>query len=266
MSIATNDHVAPQVDSAASKPQRDAKGRFVRNNDGGPGNPFGRRVAELRKVLLRSATEENVERLANMLMEKAFAGDLAAAKLLLLYWIGKPKEVAEPDRQDVEEWELARQSVVRSDVAEETFGSMPITIGLAAMPGLNQVRELEAADMIRHPEKYAVDDDELTAEELAEEAEMLREMRAAREAEETGRPADLATEPATTGRATSARVAGDSRSSEPQANEAVVVASPAGAAAGACVGSPSPIGGAGRGARCQAPAANSPGGAAKRAG
>src|SRR6185369_16610533 len=30
-----------------------------------------------------SATEENVERLANMIMEKAFAGDMAAAKMLL---------------------------------------------------------------------------------------------------------------------------------------------------------------------------------------
>ena len=52
--------------------------------------------ADLREVLLRSATDENVDRLANTVLEKAFAGDMAAARMLLLYWIGKPKEVAEP--------------------------------------------------------------------------------------------------------------------------------------------------------------------------
>ena len=96
MSTATTDR--PEK-SADPKPQRDAKGRFARGNSGGPGNPFGRRLADLRECLLSSAAEENVERLANMLMEKAFAGDLAATKLLLLYWIGKPKEVAEAKPQ-----------------------------------------------------------------------------------------------------------------------------------------------------------------------
>src|SRR3954465_6069035 len=106
MSTATTDR--PEQ-AATPNPYRDAKGRFSRGNKGGPGNPFGRRLAQLREFLLRSATEQNVERLANMLMERAFAGDMAATKLLLLYWIGKPKEVVEPDRVDVEEWELATQ-------------------------------------------------------------------------------------------------------------------------------------------------------------
>jgi hypothetical protein len=176
MSTTTSDRSEQQ---ASPKPQRDGKGRFVRNNDGGPGNPFGRRVAELRKILLRSATEENVERLANMLMEKAFAGDLAAAKLLLLYWIGKPKEVADPDRQDVEEWELAQQSIVRPEVVQDACASLPITVGLVTLPAVNRVRELEVQDALLHPEKYREEpEDELTPEELAEEAEMIREMRA----------------------------------------------------------------------------------------
>jgi hypothetical protein len=109
MSATIHDHAA----GADPKPQRDARGRFTRGNKGGPGNPFGRQVAHLREVLLRSATDENVERLANMVMEKAFAGDMAAARLLLLYCFGKPKEVAEPDRVDVEEWELATEHVSR---------------------------------------------------------------------------------------------------------------------------------------------------------
>jgi len=193
MSATTNERTA---ESANPTPQRDARGRFARGNSGGPGNPFGRRLAQLREFLLRSATEENVERLANMIMEKAFAGDMAAAKMLLHYWIGKPKEVAEPDRVDVEEWELAKEHVVRPDVAEEAFCSMPIKLGLAALPSMAMVHEQQYADMLHHPEKYRQPkDDEPTAEELAEEAEMIREMRAAR-----GEPASpsTATSPAAT--------------------------------------------------------------------
>jgi hypothetical protein len=179
MSTATTDRPEACV---SPKPQRDANGRFARGNSGGPGNPFGRRLAQLRECLLRSATDENIERLANMLMERAFAGDMAAAKLLLLYWIGKPKDVAEPDRVEVEEWELAREHVVRPDVAQETFASMPVSVGIATLPALAEVQEKQFVDMMRHPEKYPQEkDDEPTPEELAEEAEMLREMRAARE-------------------------------------------------------------------------------------
>src|SRR5437762_2574483 len=175
MSATTNERTA---ETANPKPQRDASGRVGRGNSGGPGNPFGRRLAQLREVLLRSATEENIERLANMLMEKAFAGDMTATKLLLLYWIGKPKEVAEPDRVDVEEWELAKEHVVRTDVAQEAFSSMPITIGIGALPCMAMVHERQFADMLHHPENYRQpDDDELTAQELTEHEEMVREMR-----------------------------------------------------------------------------------------
>jgi hypothetical protein len=179
--------MSPQTTESRSASQRDARGRFTRNNDGGPGNPFGRRVAELRAILLRSATEENVQRLAQMLMEKAFAGDLAAAKLLLLYWVGKPKEVAEPDRMDVEEWKLACESSVPAGELNEKVLGMPITVGLASVPAVRKVREQEFAEAMRDPEKfYAQMDDERTPAELAEEEEMIREMRAARETSEVG--------------------------------------------------------------------------------
>jgi hypothetical protein len=262
MSTATTD----RPEQAAPNAQRDAKGRFARNNDGGPGNPFGRRLAELRKVLLRSATEENVERLANMLMEKAFAGDLAAAKLLLLYWIGKPKEVAEPDRVDVDEWELARQTVVRPDIAQETFASLPITIGIAALPALAEARQREAVDMLRHPEKYQEEpEDELTPEELAEEAEMLREMRAAREAEASSRCAPSAPKsPPVT--AQPVRTAAAASHAHPQADESVALSPTIGAASGVPSDSPSPNGGIGRRSRLAPGAADPACGSAKRAG
>lgn len=193
MSATIHDHAA-----ADPKPQRDARGRFIRGNNGGPGNPFGRQVAHLREVLLRSGTDENVERLANMIMERAFAGDMAAARLLLLYWIGKPKEVAEPDRVDVEEWELATEHVVPTDVAQETFASMPITVGIAGLAGMTMVNETLFAEGLHDPEKFQqrLRDMEAPAEELAEEAEMIREMPSARsEATTTSTSASQATAP-----------------------------------------------------------------------
>jgi hypothetical protein len=264
MSTATSDRAEQQ---ASPKAQRDAKGRFVRNNDGGPGNPFGRRVAELRKILLRSATEENVERLANMLMEKAFAGDLAAAKLLLLYWIGKPKEVADPDRQDVEEWELAQQSIVRPEVVQDACASLPITVGLVTLPAINKVRELEVQDALLHPEKYQEEpEDELTPEELAEEAEMIREMRAAREEAEAAGGATSAPaanrSAATAGPLPSSAVRGEPACAAEgrfqlysQEAEAIALAARIAAATGTAGGSPSRNGAtaAARGPKRRAP-------------
>jgi hypothetical protein len=142
--------MSPQTTESRSASQRDARGRFTRNNDGGPGNPFGRRVAELRAILLRSATE---------------------------------------DRMDVEEWKLACESSVPAGELNEKVLGMPITVGLASVPAVRKVREQEFAEAMRDPEKfYAQMDDELTPEELAEEEEMIREMRAAREAS-AGSPA-----------------------------------------------------------------------------
>src|SRR5947209_18915993 len=68
---------------------RDAQGRFRTGNRGGPGNPFARRVAALRQALYRAVDEKDLETITEALMEKAKAGDVAAAKLVLSYVIGK---------------------------------------------------------------------------------------------------------------------------------------------------------------------------------
>ena len=41
---------------------RDAKGRFAAGNGGGPGNPYTRRVANLRATLLHAVSDEVAER------------------------------------------------------------------------------------------------------------------------------------------------------------------------------------------------------------
>lgn len=82
---------------------RDGRGRFAPGNPGGPGNPFARSVAALRSALLGHVDDEVVSRLVKALVEQAEAGNVAAAKLLLEYTLGKPLDSVDPDRLDAHE-------------------------------------------------------------------------------------------------------------------------------------------------------------------
>src|SRR5207244_13650795 len=104
---------------ASAKPQageRDAKGRFAKGNAGGPGNPFARKVAQLRAALVNFVTEDDLKHIVFKLMMLAEGGNLEAVKLLFQYVIGKPAAAVDPDRLDVEEW---RKMQERSRPAEE---------------------------------------------------------------------------------------------------------------------------------------------------
>ena len=76
---------APSPENIASG--RDAKGRFARGNAGGPGNPFARRTAELRRAFLAEASGEDLRAVCRALLERAKGGDVAAAKLALGYLV-----------------------------------------------------------------------------------------------------------------------------------------------------------------------------------
>src|SRR5262245_37912515 len=65
------------------------------------------RMAALRAALLECATAERMKALGEKLYELAMAGDLAAAKLLLTYAIGKAPEAEDADRLDLDEWAIA---------------------------------------------------------------------------------------------------------------------------------------------------------------
>ncbi len=77
-------------------------GKFAKGNRGGPGNPFGRRVAALRALLLDAVTEDDLRGIAATLVLSAKAGDLAAVKLLLAYLLGTPTPAPDPDRVETE--------------------------------------------------------------------------------------------------------------------------------------------------------------------
>src|SRR5437588_7991668 len=69
-------------------------GRFARGNPGGPGNPFARQVAALRKVILNRLTEQDLLAITEALLAKAKEGSVGAAKLLLAALLQKSESVA----------------------------------------------------------------------------------------------------------------------------------------------------------------------------
>ena len=93
------------TEPAAQTPanDHDAKGRFTHGNKGGPGNPYARQVAALRKVILNRLTEQDLLAITEALLAKAKEGSVGAAKLLLAYALGKPASAPDPDRLDGQE-------------------------------------------------------------------------------------------------------------------------------------------------------------------
>jgi hypothetical protein len=85
---------------------RTAIGTFAPGNRFARGNPNARKMATLRAALLECATAERMKSLGEKLYELAIAGDLAVAKLLLAYAVGKPGGAVDADRLDLDEWKL----------------------------------------------------------------------------------------------------------------------------------------------------------------
>jgi hypothetical protein len=129
MRAQTNNHKETPGQQAPPEPPggtgRDAAGRFTAGNKYGPGNPFARQTAELRKVLLEVVTPEEMRQVAFTLVLLAKTGKLEAIKLLLQYVIGKPGAAVDPDRLDVDEWKLAQESKVNVADLHQTVQHMP---------------------------------------------------------------------------------------------------------------------------------------------
>jgi hypothetical protein len=79
-----------------SRNGRTARGRFAKGNPGGPGNPYAKRVADLRAALLESVTEADIRAVARALVKRAKAGEVAAIRELLDRLVGK-REDAVPE-------------------------------------------------------------------------------------------------------------------------------------------------------------------------
>jgi hypothetical protein len=134
---------------------RQANGRFARGNPGGPGNPFARQVAALRKVILQRVTADELLAITEALLTRAREGNVAAAKLLLGYAIGKPAATPDPDRLDGEELEHFKEQV---ETVNEVYDLAKAT-ELAVDPrpkggGMSTDYALLMNELVSHPEKY----------------------------------------------------------------------------------------------------------------
>jgi hypothetical protein len=105
---------------------RDSKGRFAKGNKGGPGNPFARKVAELRAALVNFVTEDDMKHLCFVLKMRAEGGDTVAMKLLFQYVLGKPAETVDPDRLDVDEWLKMQEKSRPAEEASRVISGLPV--------------------------------------------------------------------------------------------------------------------------------------------
>ena len=69
---------------------RDGKGRFVKGNPGGPGNPNARNVAAWRRALVDSVSADDVAQVMQRLIDAAKDGEPWAIRELLDRCFGKP--------------------------------------------------------------------------------------------------------------------------------------------------------------------------------
>ncbi len=101
---------------------RTSNGQFAKGNPGGPGNPYARRVARLRATLLDAVGENGLADIVQGMITAAKGGDVAAAKLLLSYLLGKPVESVEPDYVEIHERQL--QSKDRALDSDEEIAAL----------------------------------------------------------------------------------------------------------------------------------------------
>src|SRR5205807_2395576 len=151
-----HDHTPPTPGPDA-KPQapdggRDSHGRFGKGNRGGPGNPFARQVGALRSALLSALTPQDIAAAAQELLRQAKEGNVAAARLLLSYALGKPAAAVDPDTLDLHEFGLYRaQPDPRAEMAAAGLRvGLPFALKYlrVALPGFSDSQERMLAEGI----------------------------------------------------------------------------------------------------------------------
>jgi hypothetical protein len=137
-------------------PGRDSNGRFAAGNSGGPGNPFARQVAGLRRALIDAVTPDDFHAIAQKLLKLALAGNVQAAKLLLAYTVGKPQPAPEPDRLDADEWQRFKETepMLRelAPIVKAPEAEFPLNMVRLARPAMTRVAEEGLRLSLRNPD------------------------------------------------------------------------------------------------------------------
>lgn len=90
--------------------ERTPDGRFAPGNTQARGNPFAKRVGELRAALLEAVTPEDIREIIRGMVAQAKAGDVTAAREVLLRVLGKPLEADILERLEALEEALLHDS------------------------------------------------------------------------------------------------------------------------------------------------------------
>jgi hypothetical protein len=158
---------------AAEGSGRDTRGRYATGNPGGPGNPFARRVAQLRAILVETVTDEELRIVAGQLMVKAKFGDLAAIKLLFQYVLGKPAATVNPDAVNVDEVELYRRAPQHATMQEILKERVPEELAVdmlrMSLPYIAQGLADATRDAVNDPEAFYEECARLDALDAGEE-------------------------------------------------------------------------------------------------
>lgn len=90
----------PAVANRALTETRDAAGRFMHGNPGGPGNPHAGKVRALRDVFFDAVTPEEFRKVVEACLRSAQLGDVRAQGKILAYAIGKEEAADISDKLD----------------------------------------------------------------------------------------------------------------------------------------------------------------------
>src|SRR6267154_513779 len=127
-------------------------GRFAKDNPGGPGNPHARHCARMLALLRASISDEEMVAFIRKLVEKARAGDVSAAKLLMSYKLGKPAPNPNPDQIDRDEWEHYQRDTINLQEVQQVLGALPARVGndiaRTALPVMTQARQEALASQL----------------------------------------------------------------------------------------------------------------------
>lgn len=137
----------PETSPTSTPTDRTPDGRFGKNNPGGPGNPHARHCARMLALLRASISDEEMVAIIRMLVEKARAGDVSAAKLIMGYQLGKPAPAPNPDEIDRNEWEHYQRDTIKLQEVQQVLASLPARVGndiaRTALPIMTQARKVE---------------------------------------------------------------------------------------------------------------------------
>ena len=174
---ATAPETVPETAAAQPETQRNEKGQFKFDNIGGPGNPFARKVAAIRKDFIEFSTTQRITALVSKLYDQAMEGCVASAKVFLSYAIGKPQPAVDPDRLDIEEWQQYRDMApMKQEYVKlaETGAPKPYLHFLRTIrPILGEIVSKELRDMWQQTPQFLADQKRAAEERKRAAAERL---------------------------------------------------------------------------------------------